>query len=324
MEENKQKVTIGIDVSKNKLDIYYLPTKEHKVIVNQPRQIGQWLRTTLRQYTIEIVALEPTGGYEKPLLQQLLKRELTIEYVHPNRLNNFQAVNGEVAKTDKIASSQLARYAADPQYRHNLIKQGHVERTCHGELSSRIKQLKQMIQMEKNRLEKPLYNAQVKKSIRKHIKHLEKELKHLENQAEALIKEDATLNATYELIQTFKGAGKTTAQTLILDVPELGTLSKAKISSLIGLAPINRDSGKKQGQRYIQGGRGHVRRVLYMTAMVAIRYNKTMRVFYDRMRSTGKPFKVAIVAVMRKLLCTLNAMVRDKLPWLEDKELAAQ
>ena len=324
MKQTKQKVTIGIDVSKNKLDIYCLPTNQHKVIANEPRQIGQWLRSMLQKHEVEVIALEPTGGYEKPLLQQLFKHQLTIERVHPNQLNHFQAVNRELAKTDKIASSQLARYASNPEYPHKILPETYIEETKKAELSSRMRQIKSMLQMEGNRLEKPLNNTQVKKSIRKHIKQLESELKSLEKQITEIIMENDELKAKYELIQTFKGAGKRTAHTLIFDVPELGKLSKPEIGSLGGLAPINRDSGKKQGQRHIQGGRGQVRRVLYMTAMVAIRHNNTMRQFYDRLRAAGKPFKVAIVAVMRKLLCIINAMVRDNLPWQEKSELSVQ
>jgi len=321
MEHKKTNVTIGIDVSKEKLDIFYFPTSAHKVIANNRREIGQWLRVLLKDYDVQVVALEPTGGYEKPLLEQLLKRSLNIELVHPNPLNHFQAVNREQAKTDKIASSQLARYAQCASYPHHYLSLDSLDETKRKELSSRIRQTKSLINQEKNRLEKPLYSPQVKKSLRRHIKYLENELRLQEKEIEALMDKNEALKSVYELIQTYKGAGKVTAQTLVLDVPELGKLSKAKISSLVGLAPINRDSGKKQGQRYIQGGRGQVRRVLYMAALVAIRHNLLARKFYERLREAGKPFKVAIVAVMRKILCTLNAMVRDNLAWKGNNKL---
>ena len=142
--------------------------------------------------------------------------------------------------------------------------------------------------------------------------------------ADNTILQDDDIKQKYECIQTFVGVGNVTAQTLVLDLPELGQLKKTEISRLIGVAPINNDSGLKAGHRYIQGGRAHIRRTLYMAALVATRYNATMRAFYQRLRDAGKPAKVAIVAVMRKIIIVLNAMVRDQKPWQSVKELTTQ
>jgi len=253
----------------------------------------------------------------------LLKHQVTTWLVHPNQLCYFQKVEGENAKTDKLACSQLARFA-QKGLRHREVKEGYIESAARVELSSRIRQVKGSIRREENRLEKPLYNTQVKRSICRQIKWLKKELAGLEKQVSELICADEQLKSQYDLLQTVKGAGPVTAMTLVFEVPELGQLSRTQISSLIGLAPMNRDSGKKQLPRKIQGGRGHVRRVLYMAATVAIRWNERMKAIYNRLMAAGKPYKVAIVAVMRKLLCIFNAMVRDNRPWQNCKELTVQ
>lgn len=321
----KVKAKLGIDVSKDKLDLWLLPLNKHLVIKNNLREIGHCLKDLCNQYELVEAALEPTGGYEKHLVCKLLEKKVTTYHVHPNQLIHFQkSQQGGHAKTDKIAASVLANYV--DQYGAQLTPVSSSYRTDkeYKELSSRIKQLKTAIRAEKNRLDKPLFDKKIADSIKRQIRCLEKELATMETYFSKKIQDEAKSKHLYELIQTFKGAGKVTAQRLILELPELGQLKKTQIARLVGVAPVNRDSGKVTGHRYIQGGRANVRSVLYMVAVVAIRYNLAMQDFYQRLIKAGKPFKVAIVAVMRKVIIILNAMVRDNLPWQEYTELVAQ
>lgn len=324
MQKIKEKITLGIDVSKDKLDVWYHPINQHKVVKNNARQIGQWLSNVIKTHTIDGVALEPTGGYEKLLTKQLVDKGLLTYFIHPNKLKHFQKAQGPAAKTDKIAACELAKYAVQHAGTLKAVSENYVMDKALTELSHRVKQLKKQILAEGNRLEKVLFDKKIAQSIKRHIKFLKAELDKMNQNVSREIQKDETKQHQFDLIQTFKGAGPVVATTLVLDVPELGQLSKAQVSRLIGLAPMNQDSGQHNGHRYIQGGRATVRHVIYMAALATIKHNHTMRLFYNRLRLAGKPAKVAIVAVMRKMIITLNAMVRDKKPWQEINELVAQ
>ena len=322
MNEKNKKIIIGIDVSKDKLDIWLHPENNHTVISNNARSIGGWLKS-FKDCLKEIeVSLEPTGGYENELVRQLVKQEISCYYVHPNRLHHFAKAQGSQAKTDKIASQLLALFITEHRDKLSPITKKLLQNKPLNELSSRRKQIKDMIHVEKCRRDHSFAAQGLKRSIDRMIKSLENELKALEKMIDNLLKEDQEKSDQLKLLTTFKGVGRVTAQTLLIDLPELGQLKNTQISRLVGVAPLNRDSGKKNGHRFIQGGRGHVRRVLYMAAMVAVRFNPSMKQLFDRLRAQGKEFKVALVAVMRKMICILNAMMRDNKPWRGQDELA--
>jgi transposase len=315
MNQNQVKVIVGIDVSKDKLDIWNLQTRKHQVIPNHPRSIGQWLKQSHGEEELLSVGLEPTGGYEKEVIRQCLKQSAEVFCIHPNRLHHFAQSLGQAAKTDKLACQSLALFVEAHGSGLMPLNEGYESAQSVAELSSRRQQLKTLIHQEECRLGYDFFSKEVKRSIQRMVKTLKKELDMLNQQMDDLLTSDENKSKQLSLLQTFKGVGKVVSQVLVSEVPELGHLNRAEISRLIGVAPINQDSGKRSGHRYIQGGRGSVRKVLYMAALVAVRFNPLMTGYFNGLRARGKEYKVALVAVMRKIICTLNAMVRDNKPW---------
>jgi transposase len=316
MNEIEQKIIIGIDVSKDTLDIWNASSsKEHQIITNTARAIGQWLHSVTERKTDIIVAFEPTGGYEKELICQLLKSEIKAYLIHPNHLHHYAKSLGASAKTDKIASKLLAQYLEEKEQTLSPIAPNLLENKVFSEIVHRRKQLIQMIHNEQCRLGHKYMNQQMKRSIKRILNSLKKELLLIEKELDEMLGKDVQKSQIMKLLCSFKGVGKVSSQTFVVDLPELGQLSRAQISKLVGVAPLNRDSGKKKGHRFIQGGRSHVRRILYMVALVAIRFNQPIKQYFEQLRARGKEFKVALVAAMRKIISILNAMVRDQKPW---------
>lgn len=315
MDQNQVKNIFGIDVSKDKLDIWSQRTQRHQVIQNNPRSIGQWLKEISGEKQPFRVGLEPTGGYEKELIRQCLKQSAKVFCIHPNRLRHFAQGLGQAAKTDKLACQSLALFVEVQGDGLTALNEEYESGQSVAELSSRRQQLKALIHQEECRSGYDFFSKEVKRSLQRMVKMLKKELDMLNQAMDKLLADDKNKSKQIDLLQTFKGVGKVVSQVLVSEVPELGQLNRAEISRLIGVAPINQDSGKKSGHRYIQGGRGSVRKVLYMAALVAVRFNPLMKSYFDGLRARGKEYKVALVAVMRKIICTLNAMVRDHKPW---------
>ncbi len=318
MKQNNEKVMVGIDVSKDKLDIWLNPINAHQVIKNTPREIGNWIKKMQEQHEHFEVILEPTGGYENQLLKLLFSHHIKTFYVHPNRLHHYSKSLGSDAKTDKLAACLLAQFALDKDSQLTALTEKHLDNKVFSELSSRLNQLKKMLHQETCRTEHDFFSKEMKRSNKRVIKSLRTELERVQNIIDDMLVADQEKSEQLDLLKTFKGVGPVTAQTLVVDLPELGALNRKQISRLIGVAPLNRDSGKKSGHRYIHGGRGHVRKVLYMAALVAIRYNPEMREHFQKLSVQGKPFKVAIVAVMRKMICILNAMSKHKVAWQDN------
>jgi len=302
---------IGIDVSKNKLDIYWLPSNKQELILNDDKSILKWIRKQ-ESHTIQNIILEPTGGYEKKLVRLLLKSKLPVHIGHPTRMYHFGQSKGLFAKTDKIDAKMLALYGEqeDPHANAAQIEERHLFK----ELATRQQQLKELLTIEKMRYKDHLSNAS-KKSIKRTIQYLEKEIKEIEKALEAEMCRSQENQEKVTRLETFKGVGKRTAHLLLAILPELGCLNRTKIAALVGVAPKNKDSGQKKGHRFIQGGRFYVRKILYMVALVAIRYNPKMKAYYENLRSKGKAAKVALTAIMRKTIITLNAMLRDHKDW---------
>lgn len=314
MQHSSNHVILGIDISKDKLDIWMRPHDQHMIINNNPRHIGQWIKSMLKDYHIEHVFFEPTGGYEKTLIRLLLQQAINPTLIHPNRLVHFVKSLGTREKSDKIDAKNAALFG-ERHIELFMLDGNYVENKRLAELSSRRRQLKEMIHRERCRISHDFFQKGIKGSHKRLLKALEKELKQLNELIEKVIEETQHKQAACDLLKSMKGVGKVLSETLVVDLPELGTLSKGQIAKLVGVAPIVRESGKWQGERHIYGGRGHVRKVLYMGALVAVRYNRQMKEVYEKLLKKGKPCKVALVAVMRRMLSILNAMIRDMKPY---------
>jgi transposase len=304
---------IGIDVSKDKLDVIIFPTNNHKVISNQPQAINRFLCEIVKKGIIKLVVLEPTGGYEKLLVKQLVAHEIPLHIVHPNRVYHFARAKGYFAKTDKIDAAILARYGQQEEVKPQQIDLKRLAKLK--ETAARLRQLKQSLAAERRRIQHTFYCSEIARSIKRSIKFYKKEIALVNRTIDKLLTEDQTSQQRLKQLQTFTGVGKEVSQTLLIDLPELGQLSRSKISRLVGVAPRNKDSGKKSAYRATPKGRVQVRQVLYMAALVAAKHNCKMKSFYQSLIERGKKPKVALVAIMRKMIVILNAMVRDNTVW---------
>jgi transposase len=304
---------VGIDVSKDKLNICVLPSKDQFEIKNTKASIVSFFKNRLNAKKMTLVVFEATGGYERVLHNYLLDAQLPYHRAHPNRVHKFGECKGHFAKTDRIDAHLLARYGeqeeitADQTTTKDQLK---IKR-----YSARRTQLKDMIAREKQRCKTAKDEADILRSIKRHIKQLEQELKLITEKLNGLVEADATLSAIRKNLMTAKGVGPEVALILICDLPELGKLNREQISHLVGVAPQTKDSGKKSGYRSISHGRFYVRKAIYMAALVATRTNPRMQKIYKRLLAKGKLKKVALVAVMRKMIIMLNAMVKNKSAW---------
>lgn len=301
----------GIDVSKDFFDAHLLSTQSDRHFEYTDQGIRgciQWLLSIKPP----LVVMEATGGYERRLASALMAAGLPVKVVNPKRIRDFARADGCLAKTDKLDARIIARYAAMFQ----PPPQEAMDETCLKikALVARRGQLMDMRIQEVNRRQQVL-DKDVAKDINAHIKAIEKALASLERKINDLISQSPDLKQKSDLVQTMPGIGKATSMMLLSDLPELGHLNRRKIAKLVGLAPLNWDSGKLRGKRIISGGRSNVRKQLYMPTMVAIQHNPVIRAYYEHLRSNGKSKMVALVAAMRKILVTLNAMVANNQPW---------
>lgn len=310
------KLYIGVDVSKNTLDVFL--NSKNLNFSNTTTGIGKLLRELKKQREgnneISLVSCEASGGYEKLLVKILQNHKIPIHVAHANKVRAFARAKGLLAKTDKIDAELISEYArvmtptADEKLQTESTE-------LLGELVKRREQLQNQAQQEQNRLDKE-YLPVVIKSIKSHIKWLKKEIKVIEKQIDELqTKND--LKPKIDLLTSIPGVGKLTASYVLAFLPELGKLKHKQIAALVGVAPFNRDSGLYRGKRFIQGGRAFLRKILYMAALVSIRWYADMGLFYQRLKKQGKPTKVAIVAVIRKLLTVLNSVFKRGTPWQE-------
>ncbi len=302
---------VGIDVSKAQLEIFVSSPEQERVFGNDDRGRSQLVRE-LVQARPKLIVLEATGGLERALVAQLLAAGLPVAVVNPRQARAFAKATGQLAKTDRLDARALARFAAAIQPAQRPLPDEAAQEFA--DRLARRRQLVEMLAMEKNRLQQTP-NQQVRKEIRKHIEQLENHLRASEEGLRRAVEASPIWQAQRDLLSEVKGVGEITALTLIGDLPELGRLDRKRIAALVGIAPLNRDSGTLRGRRTVWGGRANVRRTLYMATLTAIRFNPTLRAFHTRLRAAGKAKKVAIVACMRKLLTILNAMVRDNAPW---------
>jgi len=303
---------IGIDVSKGRLDVAVCPSGERDSVFNDEGGI-QALIKRLGEIQPTLIVMEATGGFEHPAMRALASAELPVVVVNPRQVRDFAKATGQLAKTDRIDAWVLARFAeaVRPAVRP-LPDEVTLELRA---LIARRRQLTEMIVAETNRLSSA--SKAVRKSIKAHVRWLEAELKRADKDLDQAIRQSPIWQENQDLLRSVPSIGPVVSRTLIAELPELGQLNRKQIAALVGIAPLNRDSGTFRGRRSIWGGRATVRATLYMAALVASRRNAVISAFYKRLRDAGKAPKVALVACMRKLLTILNAMIKHKTRWSE-------
>ena len=306
---NKEQVA-GIDVSKATLDVALLPAGEVLQFANDAAGIEQ-LGKKLKSSAADLVVMEATGGYETAVATALVGAGLRVAVVNPRQIRDFAKATGRLAKSDRIDAQVIAAFgqAIEPE----ILRLPDDDAREMEALLVRRRQLVAMRVQEVNRL--GLMQGAMRKRIKAHIDWLEQEIDKLDVDLTASLRRSPAWRAKDELLRSLKGIGPITSRTLLVALPELGELDRRAIAALVGLAPFNRDSGVMRGRRSIYGGRSQVRTLLYMAATTAVRSNPVIRAFYERLKSRGKPHKVAMVACMRKMLTILNAMVRQSTPW---------
>lgn len=306
-------INVGIDVGKNQLDLGLLgddpPIESVKQFANKA-QSHQAIIRALAKYDVKLIVIEATGGYELDVVTALCEANLPVAVVNPKRTRDYANALGNNAKTDAIDAIALAHYAAGirPEPRARLDQK---QRKCR-QLGARRRQLITMRTGELTRLEHARDDG-VHQSITFMVDTFNEQIKHIDEQLKILIEQDERTRQIDRTLRKVSGVGPVTSRTLISELPELGHLNRGAIASLVGVAPYNRDSGQHRGYRAIRGGRSSVRSALYMAAFNAKRTNPVIRAHYLQLRERGKPFKVAIVACMRKLLIYLNNLIHNLL-----------
>lgn len=302
---------VGIDVSKNSLDVAFLPEGTPLKVDYSTKGLLE-LHRKLPPAGTCLIVVEATGGYQRRLVAELLEAGHQIAVVNPRQVRDFAKGIGILAKTDKIDASVIARFAQDVKPRSTAKTSEKQAQLV--ELVTRRRQLVELRTAEKNRLEHPQTKA-VLKSVQQVIDHLNKQITKIEKDILVLVESQDDFQGKSGVIASVPGVGAVTVASLLAELPELGLLNRQKISALVGLAPFNRDSGTFKGKRAIRGGRRELRSVLYMAALTAMRSNPVIRQFAKRLKDNGKPFKVVITACMRKLLVILNTLVKTNTHW---------
>lgn len=304
---------IGIDVCKARLDVAMYPSGKRQSFGNDKGGIKELVQG-LAKVQAKLIVLEASGGLERQVTVALASAELPVVVVNPRQVRDFAKATGQLAKTDSIDARILARFGdgVRPALRP-VPDEATLEIRA---LTARRRQLVEMRVAEKNRLRGACQS--VRKRIEAHIGWLEQEMKRADNDLDRSIRQSPIWQENEELLRSVPGLGPITSRVLVAELPELGTLNRKQISALVGVAPLNRDSGTFKGHRRIWGGRATVRSALYMAALVATRFNPLIRDFYRRLRDRGKVAKVAIIACTRKLLTIVNSMIKHKTRWSEN------
>lgn len=302
-------VYIGMDVSKATLDICVSDGEAWQAANDDSAM--ETLCTRIAGLRPTLIVLEATGGYELRAAAALAAAGVPVVIANPLQVRNFARSLGQLAKTDRIDAQILARFAATVRPQARPLPDAETREI--EALITRRRQLVAMITAEENRLgtAAPI----TRKEIKAHISWLRRQRAKIDQTIDDSIRRSPLFRAKDDLLQSVPGIGSTTSSTLLALLPELGTLDRKQIAALVGVAPLNRDSGTFRGRRRVWGGRARVRNVLYMAAFAGTRWNPTLKALYQRLRAAGKPFKVAMVACMRKLLIIVNAMIRDGRAW---------
>ena len=302
---------VGIDVSKDRLDVHLRPSDKSFAVTRDGKGLEN-LVERLAALDVSMIVLEATGGFETTVAAALASAGLPLSVVNPRQIRDFARALGRLAKTDAIDAKVIALFAERMKPEARPISSPQAQKL--GELFARRRQVVEMIGMEANRKRRVADKRLIKK-IERHIGFLEKELADIDADIDADVRATPAWRETEDLLTSVPGVGPVTARTIIADLPELGSLDRRKLAALVGVAPFNRNSGAWRGKRMISGGRTGVRNVMYMAALVAIRWNTTIKATYERLLKNGKPKKLAIVACIRQLLTILNATIRTKLKW---------
>jgi len=315
---SKRKNNIGIDVSKQLLEVAVHESNFRYRCPNRSSAFTELVAELIALRPARIV-VEATGGLEKPLVAALHAAGLPIVVVNPRQVRAFAKAIGQLAKTDRLDAALLAHFAAalKPPLRPLKSKE---EQELEA-LLGRRGQLVEMLVAEKNRRHSATSEA-VRQTIKEHIDWLADRIAELDEQLQARLLSSAVWQNNDAILQSVPGIGPVVSFSLLADLPELGALNRQRISKLVGVAPLNCDSGQQRGVRHIFGGRARVRSMLYMAALTALRFNPVIKAFYQRLVAKGKPHKVALTACMRKLLSIVNLMVRNQTSWKTDFVLA--
>lgn len=306
-----EELFVGVDVAKDHLDIYVRPLAERFTVENEAAGHAE-LVARLKGRKIARIILEATGGYEAPAALALREAGLPACVVNPRQARDFKKSTGKLAKTDAVDAEALAHFGQAIRPPVRALPDAFVR-----ELSALVARRRQLVEMraaEKNRLAMRQV-AEVLRGIRKHIEWLDKQIASLEKDIDKTISKSPLLSTSADQLEGVPGIASVISSSVITELPELGRLNRKQIAALAGVAPYADESGPRKGQRHIRGGRGHVRSMLYMAAVVGVRFNPVLKAFYERLMAKGKLRKVALVACMRKLLTIINAMARTKTSW---------
>ena len=311
---------VGVDVSKAKLDFAFADGKPAREIKNSQEQIVGELLGKIEKPQETIVVMEATGGYEELLVTLLHEHHIAVAVVNPRRVRDFASGIGRDAKTDPIDASVIARYGEVVQPAAQAAKSDE-DKKLRG-LVERRRQLLDLINQENNRLQQTI-DQEICGYIQQSLETLKKQVKVIDQRLEKCVGENTENARKIEILDSVKGIGPVAISTIIAELPELGELNRGQIAKLVGVAPMNNDSGQTKGRRRIFGGRSYVRRVLYMATLVATRHNCRIKAFYQRLLAEGKVKKVALVAAMRKLLTILNTLIKNDETWSDEVEKAS-
>jgi transposase len=301
---------VGIDVSKHQLDIAVRPRGETWTVAHDEAGLSA-LVARLRALAPTLIVLEATGGLEVALAGALATATLPVAVVNPRQVRDFARSTGTLAKTDRLDAQLLAQFADTVRPEPRLLPDAQAQELT--ALLQRRRQLVEMLTAEKNRL--ALASRRIRPQLQAHIEWLHKQIAQFDDDLRQLVRASPLWREKDDLLRSAPGVGPVLATTLLAALPELGRLTRQQIAALVGVAPLNRDSGTLRGRRTVWGGRAHVRAVLYMSTVVAMRHNPVVAAFYHRLRAAGKAPKLALTACMRKLLTILNAMLKHHTHW---------
>lgn len=305
-----EEINVGVDTGKTQLDIYIRPIGEFFTVENNPSGIKEAIKRIKKHKPTRIV-IEATGRLEMPFACAAAKAKIPIVVANSYRVHKFAASTGKLAKTDKLDAQMIAYYGEALQPRETQLKPKNIQLIS--DLLARRSQLLEMRTMEKNRLS--ILPKTLSTPIKQHIKFINSAVDKVEIKLDTLIEATPQWQQLMEILLSVKGVGKVLAYTLISELPELGQLNRKQIAALVGVAPMNRESGAYKGKRKIRGGRHRVRTVLFMAMMSAIQSNAKIKAIYTRLVKAGKPKKVALVACMRRMITILNVMVKNGTVW---------
>jgi transposase len=306
-----EQIFVGIDVSKDRLDVHVRPGGDAFVVSRDGKGM-EGLIDRLRALAPQLVVVEATGGFETIVAAAIGGAQLPLVVANPAQVRHFAQAVGKRAKTDPIDAEMIARFAeaVKPQPQHLPDEAARLL----GELVARRRQIVDMLVAERQR-ESRAANVRVRKSLARHIRVLERELQDLNDDISDLIRSSPAWREAEDLLVSVPGVAEKTSSSLLAELPELGRLTRRQIASLVGIAPFTRQSGRWKGKSIIAGGRAAARSAIFMAALTASQHNPILKAFYRQLLGRGKPKMVALIAVARKLLVILNAMIRDKKPW---------